>query len=225
MATSSIGLSGPLNRYLQEVSIRETVVQKRLREETYTMPARECQMAPEQAQFMALMVKMLGARRALELGVFTGYSALAVALALPADGELIACDVNVEWTSIAQRYWQEAGVADKIELRLAPAMETLGKLVADPGQHGTFDFAFIDADKTNNDNYYELCLQLVRPGGLIMIDNVLWARPGGSRLLDSERQDESTNKIRMFNKKLHTDERVDISLVPIGDGMTLARKR
>jgi caffeoyl-CoA O-methyltransferase len=221
MATSSIGLSKPLNQYLQEVSIRETNVQKRLRQETYTMSARECQMAPEQAQFMALMVKLLGAKRALEIGVFTGYSALAVALALPADGKLIACDVSADWTSIAQRYWQEAGVAGKIDLRLAPALNTLGELVADPDQHGAFDFAFIDADKNNNENYYELCLQLVRPGGLIMIDNVLWA----GELLDPDRQDKSTNLIRKLNKKLHADDRVDISVVPIGDGMTLARKR
>jgi caffeoyl-CoA O-methyltransferase len=179
------------------------------------------QMAPEQGQFLALLAKLIGARRAIEVGVFTGYSALAVALALPEDGRLLACDVSDEWTAIGRRYWQAAGVVHKIELRIAPAQETLAPLAADRRQHDSFDFAFIDADKNNYDAYYELCLQLVRPGGLIIVDNVLW----NGAVIDPERQDEDTLAIRALNEKICSDSRVDLSLVPIGDGMTVARKR
>lgn len=169
---------------------------------------------------MQLLVRLIGAKRTLEVGVFTGYSSLAVAMALPEDGQIIACDVSEEWASIGRRYWQKAGVGHKIALNLGPATDTLQKLL-DQGGADQFDFAFIDADKENYDTYYERCLQLVRVGGLIGIDNVLW---GGS-VIDDERQDADTKAIRALNKKLHGDERVDISLVPIGDGLTLLRKR
>jgi predicted O-methyltransferase YrrM len=169
---------------------------------------------------MALLVQLIGAKKTLEIGVFTGYSALCVALALPPDGKIVACDVSEEYTSVGRRYWQAAGVTDKIDLRLAPALETLDRLLAEE-QAGTFDFAFIDADKENYDGYYERSLQLIRPGGLIAIDNVLW----GGRVADSQVRDKSTQAIRNFNQKLHEDERVTLSLVPIADGLTLALKR
>jgi caffeoyl-CoA O-methyltransferase len=179
------------------------------------------QIGAEQGQFMSLLVRLIGAKRTLEVGTFTGYSALTVALALPADGQVIACDVSEEWTSIGRRYWQRAGVAHKIDLRIAPGNETLAKLVADHSQHNSFDFAFIDADKSNYGSYYEYCIQLVRPGGLIAVDNVLWS--GG--VIDPSDQRPDTLAIRALNAKLHDDERVDVSLVPIGDGLMLARKR
>jgi len=178
------------------------------------------QIAPEQGQFMALLVQLLGATKTLEVGVFTGYSSLCVALALPPNGKIVACDLSEEYTQVARRYWQAAGVADKIELRLAPALETLDDLLAD-GQAETFDFAFIDADKINYQEYYERSLQLVRLGGLIAIDNVLWS----GRVAEPQFQDKSTLAIRAFNEKLHDDERVSISLVPIADGLTLVLKR
>jgi caffeoyl-CoA O-methyltransferase len=221
MANRTITLTDPLYEYLLDVSLREPQVMSDLRAETATLEAYGMQMSPDEAQLMGFLVKLLGVRRALEIGVFTGYSALSVALALPDDGCLIACDVSEEWTQIARRHWQAAGVAHKIDLRLAPAVETLAAMAADPAQHNSFDFAFIDADKENYDHYYERCLQLVRPGGLIALDNVLW----GGGVLDPARQDESTLAIRALNQKLHTDDRVDLSLVPIGDGLTLARKR
>jgi caffeoyl-CoA O-methyltransferase len=169
---------------------------------------------------MALLVQLIGASKTLEVGVFTGYSSLRVALALPPNGKIVACDVSEEYTAIARRYWESAGVADKIDLRIAPALDTLDELLA-AGQAGTFDFAFIDADKRNYEGYYERSLQLVRPGGLIAIDNVLWA----GRVVDSQVQDNQTNSIRAFNEKLYEDERVTLSLVPIADGLTLALKR
>jgi caffeoyl-CoA O-methyltransferase len=178
------------------------------------------QIAPEQGQFMALLVELLGVRKALEIGTFTGYSALVVALAMPVDGRLIACDVSEEWTAIGRRYWEEAGVADKIDLRLGPALATLDELLA-AGAEESFDFAFIDADKTGYDDYYERSLRLLRPGGLIAIDNVLW----NGNLYDLSIDDPDTVAIRALNEKLHTDERVSLSLVPIGEGLTLARKR
>jgi caffeoyl-CoA O-methyltransferase len=178
------------------------------------------QISPEQGQFMRLLIQLIGAKKTLEVGVFTGYSSLSVALALPADGKIIACDVSEEFTAIARRYWQEARVAEKIDLRLAPALETLDELLA-TGQAKTFDFAFIDADKENYDAYYERSLQLIRPGGLIAIDNVLWS----GRIADPHIQDESTQAIRALNQKLRNDERVTLSLIPIGDGLTLALKR
>jgi predicted O-methyltransferase YrrM len=221
MATRTISLTDPLYDYLLDVSLREHPSMAALRAETASLAERECQMSPDQAQFMGMLAKLMGARRALEIGVFTGYSALAVALALPEDGELIACDVSHEWTRRGRPYWEQAGVAHKIDLRLAPALETLDALLADSTQHNSFDFAFIDADKPNYPRYYEQCLTLVRPGGLITIDNVLWS--GG--VIDPARQDESTRMFRKFNADLAKDERIDISLVAIGDGLTLARKR
>ena len=184
------------------------------------MPMGGMQISPDQGQFMGLLVELIGAKRIVEVGTFTGYSSIAMALALPADGRLIACDVSDEFTRIAQRYWQEAGVADKIELRLGPAVATLDGILA-AGEAGCFDMAFIDADKENYDAYYERCLQLLRPGGLILIDNVLW----GGRPADVNEQDESTVAIRALNTKIHADERVTASLLSIGDGLTLARKR
>ncbi len=216
----TIGIEQPLYDYLLSVSLREPEVLQQLRDETAKLPLGVMQIAPEQGQFMALLVKLMGAKKTLEVGVFTGYSSLSVALSLPNDGKLIACDVSDEYTTVARRYWEKAGVANKIDLRIAPAIETLDELLA-AGEAETFDFAFIDADKSNYENYYERALQLVRPGGLIAIDNVLWS----GAVADREVQDNRTNKIREFNQKLHQDERVIISLVPIADGLTLALKK
>lgn len=219
MARRTINLTEALYNYMLNVSLREPDVLRRLREETAHHAMAECQISPEQGQFMALLVKLIGAKRTLEVGVFTGYSAAWVALALPPDGQVIACDVNEEWTAIARRYWEQARIEDKIDLRLAPAMETLEKLVQ-TRQENSFDFVFIDADKPNYDAYYEYCLKLVRPGGLIALDNTL---AQGRVVKDATSQYART--IRALNKKLHADTRVDISLVPIADGLTLARKR
>lgn len=220
MSKQTIGLDDRLYNYLLSVSLREPEILRQLRQETNNHPQAIMQISPEQSQFMALLVQLVGAKKTLEVGVFTGYSSLSVALALPPDGKIIACDVSEEYTAIARRYWQKAGVADKIDLRIAPALETLDRLLAD-GQAETFDFAFIDADKVNYEGYYERSLQLVRPGGLIAIDNVLW----GGKVADSQFQDSSTLAIRALNQKLHHDERVTLSLVPIADGLTLALKR
>ncbi|MEH2036828.1 class I SAM-dependent methyltransferase [Nostoc sp.] len=220
MPKQSIGLDNQLYNYLLSVSLREPEILEKLRQETANHPRSGMQISPEQGQFMSLLVQLIGAKKTLEVGVFTGYSSLSVALVLPTDGKIIACDVSEEFTAIARRYWQEAGVADKIDLRLAPALETLDRLLA-TGQAETFDFAFIDADKENYDGYYERSLQLVRPGGLIAIDNVLWS----GQVADEQNQDESTQAIRALNEKLHHDERVTLSLVPIADGLTLAIKR
>lgn len=219
MTTQTIGLNPDLYHYLLSVSLREPEVLNQLRQETARHPQARMQIAPEQGQLMALLVRLMGAKKTLEVGVFTGYSTLSVALALPPDGKVIACDVNQQDTAIARRYWQQAGVANKIELHLAPASETLDWLLTSE-QAGTFDFAFIDADKSNYDHYYERSLQLVRSGGLIAIDNVLWS----GRVADPAVQDNRTNKIRAFNQKLHQDQRVIISQVSIGDGLTLALK-
>lgn len=220
MSKSHTTITDELADYIRRVSLRELAVLQRLREKTAPIPDARMQITPEQGQFMQLLIEMLGARKALEIGVFTGYSSLAVALALPADGKVIACDVSEEWTSIGKEFWEEAGVAHKIDLRLAPAVETLDGLIAD-GQQGSFDFAFIDADKANYDRYYERALVLIRRGGLIAIDNVLWH----SHVIDPSANDADTMAIRALNEKLHDDERVGLSLVPIGDGLTLARKR
>ena len=206
--------------YILANSLRDRDELKRLRQETQDMPMGGMQISPDQGQFMGLLVELIGAKRIVEVGTFTGYSSIAMALALPVDGRLIACDVSDEFTSIARRYWREAGVDDKIELRLGPAVDTLDKMLA-AGEAGCFDMAFIDADKENYDAYYERCLQLLRLGGLIMIDNVLW----GGRPADTNEQDESTGVIRALNAKIHADERVTASLLSIGDGLTLARKR
>ena len=220
MLKKTVGLDDPLYDYLLSVSLREPEILLQLREETARLPNAMMQISPEQGQFMALLVELLGATKTLEIGVFTGYSSLCVALALPPNGKIVACDVSEEYTAVARRYWEAGGVAHKIDLRLAPALETLDELLA-AGQAETFDFSFIDADKGNYEGYYERSLQLVRPGGLIAVDNVLWS----GRVADSQNQDSSTKTIRAFNEKLHHDERVTLSVVPIADGLTLARKR
>jgi len=220
MNLGRLGLSEALYDYILSVSLREPDVLRRLREETARMPLAIMQIAPEQGQFMALIVELMGAKRTLEVGVFTGYSSLAVALALPDDGHITACDVSEEWTAIARRYWAEAGVADKVDLRLAPAIETLDALLVD-GQAGSYDFAFIDAEKTEYADYYERVLQLLRQGGLVAIDNVLW----NGAVADPADDKEDTNAIRAFNEKLRDDDRISLSLLPLADGLTLARKR
>lgn len=220
MANRTIHFDDCLHEYLLSVSTREPELFRRLREETYAMPESSMQIAPEQGQFMQLLVELIGAKTALEVGVFTGYSALCVASALPADGRLVACDVSAEWTGIARRYWKEAGLDSKIDLRIGPALDTLQSL-RNQNPRPTFDFAFIDADKQNYDAYYELALELLRPGGLIAIDNVLWS----GKVADPTEVEPDTVAIRNLNRKIAEDERVSMSLVPIGDGLTLARKR
>jgi len=220
MPLGDLVITEDLWEYMRRVTLREPEVLRRLREETANHPQIQMQISPEQGQFMALLMHLIGARRTIEMGVFTGYSSLSVALALPDDGRLIACDVNEEWTSIARRYWQAAGVEHKIDLRLRPAVETLDNLIA-TGQGGRFDFVFIDADKANYANYYERALVLIRPGGLIAIDNVLWS----GRVLDEAVNDEDTSALRAFNEKLHGDERVWLSMLAVRDGLTLACKK
>ena len=220
MGRKTLPLTDVLYQYVLDVSLRESEVARDLRAETARLPNAEMQSAPEQGQFMGLLVHLLGVRRALEIGVFTGYSALAVAEALPPDGRLVACDLSEEFTAIARRYWARAGVAGKIDLRLAPAVETLDALLAE-GQAGTFDFAFIDADKERYDAYYERALSLLRPGGLLLIDNVLW----GGEVADPSADTPALRAIRALNLKLRDDERVDLSLLPLADGVSLVRKR
>ena len=204
-----------LYEYIVNVGTRETAVQKELRAETAKLPMGQMQIGPDQGALLQVLVRILRAKRCIEIGTFTGYSALTVALALPPNGKIICCDVSEEWTSIGRRYWKKAGVEKKISLRLGPALETLA------GLKGKFDFAFIDADKPNYWAYYERCLKLLRKGGLIAVDNTLW---GGS-VINPEKQSESTVALREFNKRVARDRRVDIALVPIGDGLTLATKR
>jgi caffeoyl-CoA O-methyltransferase len=219
MANRSFGLPDPIYDYLLSVSLREPEILKRLRAETAKLPMGAMQIAPEQGQLLSLLVQALNPKRCLEVGVFTGYSSLVVALALPQEGHITACDVSEEWTTIARRYWKEAKVEHKIDLYLAPALQTLDRL-GTHGQAGSFDFAFIDADKENYWGYYERALALLRPGGLIAIDNTLWS----GRPADPKFDDPGTRAIRAFNQRLSKDSRVRISLVPIGDGMTLALK-
>ncbi|HTV24056.1 MAG TPA: class I SAM-dependent methyltransferase [Polyangiaceae bacterium] len=220
MSARTLSLDAKLYDYLLAVSVREPRFLVELREETAKLPSAGMQISPEQGQLMRLLVELIGARRCLEVGVFTGYSSLCVALSLPEDGTLVACDVNAEYTEVARRYWRKADVEQRIELRLAPALETLDALIA-AGQSGSFDFAFVDADKDNYLGYYERCLTLLRPGGLLAIDNVLW---GGS-VADESNDAASTRAIRALNERIRGDERVTVSLVPIGDGLFLARKR
>lgn len=221
MSTQTIRLTDAIQSYLVDVTVREPEVFRRLRAETARLENRNMQIAPEQGQFMALLVELLGARRALEIGTFTGYSALWIASALPPDGRLLCCDVNDQWTTVARRYWAEAGLADRIELRLAPALDTLDALLA-VGQAGTFDFAFIDADKPNYDNYYERVLRLLRPGGLAALDNAL----NNGRVVDPPAHPDTHAAIHdAMNRKIRDDPRVSMSLVPIGDGLMLVRKR
>lgn len=220
MSNRTIVMHDSLYDYLLAASLRELPVLKRLREETAKQPRATMQISPEQGQFMQLMVKLLGARRCIEVGVFTGYSSLCVALALPPEGRLLACDVSEEFTAVARRYWKEAAVEAKIELRLAPALETLdARLKA--GEAGTYDLAFIDADKANYAGYYERILTLLRPGGLVLVDNVLWS----GAVIDKKDKSEDTVAIRAFNEALRKDERIELSMLPVGDGLTLALKR
>ena len=220
MSKGSIGLSDELNAYLTEVGAREPEVLARLREETAVMPQAGMQIAVEQGALLSMLVKLLDAQQVLEVGTFTGYSSTAMALALPPDGRIVCCDVSKEFTDVARRAWAAAGVEDRVDLRLAPALETLEALLASDGA-GTFDLAFIDADKTNYRGYVEGALLLVRPGGLIAIDNVLWS----GRVIDPAETDEDTQAIRVLNADLANDERVDIAMVPIADGLTLLRVR
>src|SRR4051812_39218505 len=218
MANRTLSLSDALHAYLVEHSVRKPDILSRLRAETAQDSMSMMQISPEQGQFMQLLVRLMGAKQCLEIGVFTGYSSLAIALALPTDGRIAACDVSEQWTAIARKYWKEAGVADKIQLYIAPALATLDKLIA--SETGQFDFVFIDADKVNYLNYYERALVLARRGGLIAIDNTLW----GGQVVDLASQSEDTQAIRRLNEKLRLDSRVQISLLPIGDGLTLALK-
>ena len=220
MSRTTLTLTDQLYRYLLEVSLREPDVLRRLREETAAHPQAQMQIAPEQGQFMAFLARLVGARKALEVGVFTGYSALAVTLAMPEDGRLVACDVSKEFTAVARRYWREAGVDHRIDLRIAPAIETLDALLS-AGEAGSFDLAFIDADKTGYDAYYERALALVRSGGLIVLDNMLQ----DGKAADPSSTEPGVVAIRALNRKLRDDERVDLSLLPVADGITLARKR
>ena len=219
MSNRTIRMNDALDAYLGRVSLRETDVQQRLREETAVLEYAGMQISPVQGQLMRMLAGLVGARRAIEVGVFTGYSALSVALALPEDGELVACDVNEEWTAIARRYWSEAGVDSKIRLEIAPAVETLDNLIRE-GRSGEFDIAFIDADKTSYDLYYERCLELLRPGGLVLVDNVLWS----GKVADETDRSEDTVALRAFNAKLRDDSRVELCMLPVGDGLTIARK-
>lgn len=218
MSNQTLNLTADLYAYLLDTSLREPAAWRGLREQTAGMPEGMMQIAPEQGQFMHLLIKLMGARKALEIGTFTGYSALWIASALPADGQLVACDINEQWTAIAGEHWAEAGLASRVDLRIAPALETLSALLEENGQAGSFDFAFIDADKANYDNYYEACLKLLRPGGLIAIDNVLW----GGDVVDQSKQDRDTNAIRALNAKLRDDPRITLSMLPLADGLSLA---
>lgn len=220
MSSRNAYIADEIYGYILDNSLREPPILEKLRRQTQEMPEGMMQISPDQGQFMGLVVRLTGARRVVEVGTFTGYSSTVMALALPADGHLVACDESAEYTDIAARYWREAGVADRIELRLGPAVESLDALLTE-GAAGSFDIAFIDADKVNYAAYYERCLELLRPGGLVMIDNVLW----GGRTADAEVDDESTAAIRALNAAIHRDERVDCSLLSVGDGLTLACKR
>jgi predicted O-methyltransferase YrrM len=220
MTKQTTGFEKTLADYIQSISLREPDILRELREETAKLSMAQMQISAEQGQFMALLVQLMGAKKTLEIGVFTGYSALAVALALPDDGKVIACEISEEYTAIAKDFWGRAGVSEKIDLRIAPALETLEKLIAE-GEMGSFDLAFIDADKRNYENYYERALTLLRPGGLILIDNVLWS----GKVVDPTITDKQTQAIREFNQKLHQDSRISLSLIAIADGLTLALKR
>ena len=219
MANRNTALDDELRAYLVAHSARETAAQAGIREATRSHPAAGMQIGPEQAQFLGLLVKLIGARRAIEIGVFTGYSALAVAQALPEDGRVLACDISDEYTRVGRPFWEAAGVASKIDLHLGPALATLDARLA-AGEAGQYDFAFIDADKSGYDAYYERCLVLLRTGGLIAIDNVLWGRSVARPAKDAD-----TAALQALNAKIHADDRVDMAMLPIGDGVTLARKR
>ena len=220
MSDFPLNLTPNLYQYLLKNSLREPEVLRQLREQTHKMSMGHMQISPEQGQFMSLLIELMQAKKTLEIGVFTGYSTLAVALALPKEGQIVACDINVEWTKIARKFWDLAEITHKIDLKLAPALETLQSLI-DNGQANTFDFSFIDADKAGYDAYYEKSLVLIRSGGLIAIDNVLW----GGNVANPEVKDANTLAIRELNKKIFQDERVTMSMLSIGDGLTLIRKK
>jgi predicted O-methyltransferase YrrM len=220
MSKRTLALTDSLYEYLLNISLRESDIMRRLREETSRDPSSNMQIAPDQGQFMGLLVELVGVTKALEIGTYTGYSAMCIASAMPEQGRLICCDISEEWTAVARRYWSQAGVAHKIDLRLAPALDTLDSLLSE-GQPGEFDFAFIDADKQNYRLYYERCFELIRRGGLIAVDNTLW----NGAVADPANDEPDTESIREFNRRLCRDERIALSLVPIGDGLTLARKR
>ena len=220
MTDRRLQITDEIHRYLIANSVREPEVLARLRAATASLPLAQMQIGPEQGQLMALLARLMGAKRCIEIGVFTGYSSLAVALALPPDGRILACDVSEEWTAIARRFWREAGVEHKIELKLQPAVRTLEQLLA-AGEAGSYDFAFVDADKPAYETYYEQLLKLLRPGGLIALDNTLWS----GAVANPDASEPNAVALRALNAKLHRDERVDLSLLPVGDGLTLARKR
>ena len=220
MSSRTIGLSNKLRKYMLDVSFRDDEILKQLREETLTLKEAQMQISPEQGAFLSMLTKILNAKKTLDIGVFTGYSSIVVARELPDDGSVVACDTSIEWTSIAKKYWKLAGVDNKVFLHLAPARETLEKLIED-GQASTYDFSFIDADKINYQWYYEHSLTLVKPGGIIAVDNVLWS----GQVIDEYDSEPATRAIRSFNEKLYQDDRVSITMVPIGDGLTLAYKK
>jgi len=220
MSSRTIQLTPPLRDYLVAHSVRDRPVLAALRAETAELTMGRMQICPEQGQLMTLLTQLIGAQRALEVGTFTGYSALCIALGLPEHGELICCDRSEEWTNIARRAWAEAGVSDRVTLQLGDATDTLDRLLAD-GRAGSFDLAFVDADKVNYAAYHERCLQLLRPGGVLLYDNVLW---GGS-VIDPDDTSADTVALRALNDALHADERIDLAMLPIGDGLTVARKR
>ncbi len=220
MFKNTLGLPDPLHDYILDNSLKELSVLTELRQETENHKQARMQISPDQGQLIALLIRLMSARRVLEIGVFTGYSSLTIALALPSDGVLVACDISEEYTAIAKRYWRQAGVQGKIDLRIAPALETLDSLL-ESGQAETFDFAFVDADKANYSNYYDRALKLLRPGGLMAIDNVLWS----GRVADVQSTDKIVQTMRIFNQKVAQDDRVQVSLLPLGDGITLALKK
>ena len=220
MSNVSMGLPPDMQAYLVRHGVREPEILKRVRDETALLPEHDMQIAPEQGALLAMLVELVGAKRCIELGTFTGYSSLVVMLAMPSDGTMVCCDVSEEWTSVARRYWAEAGVADRVDLRLGDAVATLDQLLAG-GAADTFDFAFVDASKRDYPDYHERIVRLLRRGGLVAYDNVFW--DGG--VIDDSMQDEDTLGVRRLNERLAADERVTISMLPVADGVTLARKR
>ena len=220
MFKNTLGLPDLLHDYILDNSLKELPILAELRQETGHHKQARMQISPDQGQLIALLLRLMSARRVLEIGVFTGYSSLTIALALPTDGVLVACDISEEYTAIAKRYWRLAGVQEKIDLRIAPALHTLDSLL-ESGQAETFDFAFVDADKANYSNYYDRALKLLRPGGLMAIDNVLWS----GRIADPQSTDKIVQTMRIFNEKVAQDDRVQVSLLPLGDGITLALKK
>ena len=220
MSKQTLNLTPDLYQYLLDSSLREPPFLQELREETDRLPHPEMQIAPDQGQFFAMLLKLMNARNVIDIGTFTGYSTLVFALTIPENGQVITCDINIECTNIAKKYWEKAGVADKIVLNISPALNVLDQLLKD-GHKNQFDFIFLDADKRNNENYYEQGLLLLRAGGVMAIDNVLWH----GRVIDNNNQEKTTEAIRLFNQKISQDPRVDLSMITLGDGVTLARKR